>query len=810
MHYWRNVLSIVRIRWRKVILDLLGHKARTLLVVLAIAVGVFAVGLVISAQSILLRELQRDYAVARTAAAILHTEPFDDEMAASITRLPEVAAAEGRRRLRLRASVGNNEWRELVLTVIPDYTNIRLDRIIPTSGQWPPGRQEMLVEQLSLDFIGAAVGDTITVELDDGRRQSLAIVGLVHDNSVPDAQILDRAFGYITPDTLEALGEGRTYSELRFTVAENETDLSHIQAVSQAVEDKLARSGREVLAIDIPPPGQHWAEEIIETLVLLFIVFGVLILFLSGFLVVNTISALLAQQIKQIGIMKLVGARRRQIMAMYFVMVLVFGLLSLSLGVPLSLLAARAVVDLAAGLLNVSVDSYSVPATVLLAQAAVGLMVPLLAALWPVVTGVQITTFQALNSAAIGHGSYGHSRLDRLFVSLQEKLPVRRPLVISLRNTVRRKERLALTLTTLILGTALFIGVLSVRDSVEFTLDNFMRYHRYDVAVNFNRLYRTEQLERLARPVIGVTAVESWTSSSARRQRTGDAISDPINVLAVPADTAMMAPQVDAGRWLRPDDENAIVVNSDFIKEERDAGDAVTLGDEIVLEVDGRELPWQVVGIVPAAANGPAAYVSADYYGYATRSVNQATSIQVVTDRHDDHVQTAMAAALAERFQEAGMRVDSTLTSHGLRERYEFQFTIIVGFLVLMAVLLATVGGLGLTTTMSINILERIREIGVLRAIGASDNAIRQIVVAEGIVIGLLSWLVGSVLAIPLSLLLSRQVGLALLGFPLHYRFSAGGMVLWLILVIFLATAASLGPARSASRLTIREVLAYE
>ena len=125
-------------------------------------------------------------------------------------------------------------------------------------------------------------------------------------------------------------------------------------------------------------------------------------------------------------------------------------------------------------------------------------------------------------------------------------------------------------------------------------------------------------------------------------------------------------------------------------------------------------------------------------------------------------------------------------------------------------VLLAAVGSLGLTTTMSINILERIREIGVLRAIGASDGAVRQVVLIEGIVIGLLSWAFGAVLALPVSQLLSRTVGMALMGTPLDFRFAFGWTLIWLLLVVLLATLDSLGPARSASKLTIREVLAYE
>jgi putative ABC transport system permease protein len=137
-------------------------------------------------------------------------------------------------------------------------------------------------------------------------------------------------------------------------------------------------------------------------------------------------------------------------------------------------------------------------------------------------------------------------------------------------------------------------------------------------------------------------------------------------------------------------------------------------------------------------------------------------------------------------------------------------FTLVVGFLLLMALLLAAVGGLGLTTTMSINILERVREIGVLRAIGASNLAVRRIVLLEGIVIGILSWLVGTALSVPVSAFMSDQVGLALISVPLTYHYSLLAAAAWFFVLQLVAVVASLGPARNAVRLTVREVLAYE
>lgn len=796
----------IHTRWRKVILDLLGNKARTILVVLAITVGVFAVGMVATVQSILLRELDRGYVASNKASATLYTSPIDDEMVDRIDKMPEVAAAEGRRTILVKVADGSGDEPGLTLTAVSDFTTMQIDKVYPVAGAWPAGREEVFIERLSLAYIGAEMGDVLTIELPDGSEKTLTITGLVHDANVPSAEVFESAFGFITLDTVDDLGLGHYYTELRFRVAENETDKAHIHAVGEAVEDQLEKSGVQVFSTRTPEPGEHWAQDIIKTLVMLFTLFGFIILGLSSFLVINTITALIAQQIKQIGVMKLVGGRRPQVMSMYFVNVLVYGLLALLIGVPLAFIAGQLLVDFAAGLLNVRVVDYTVPVSIVAMQVGVGLLVPMLAALWPVINGVQVTTHKALNSLGISSGSSSQRLTDKLFAWTQQILPVQRPLIIAVRNTIRKKGRLALTLATLIMGTALFISVLSVRNSVQTTIDNFLRFHQYDVSVTLERPYRVAQVQSMAEQVPGVVAVEGWLNGRVNRIYADDTTSEPFSLVAAPAQTRFMDPQPENGRWLRPDDTNAIVVNTDFIDDEPD----VALGNEIVLDVNGREQAWTIVGIVPGEASGPIVYVNYDYYERIAGLAGQTTTVKVITEQHDADAQQATAVALSDHLEASGISVSDTGTTEAIRSSNEFKFTIIIGFLVLMAVLLAVVGGLGLTTTMSINILERIREIGVLRAIGASDGAVQQIVLAEGIVIGLLSWAVGSLLSLPTSQLMSREVGIALLGFPLNYSFAFGGTIMWLVIIIFLATAASLGPARSASRLTIREVLAYE
>jgi putative ABC transport system permease protein len=156
------------------------------------------------------------------------------------------------------------------------------------------------------------------------------------------------------------------------------------------------------------------------------------------------------------------------------------------------------------------------------------------------------------------------------------------------------------------------------------------------------------------------------------------------------------------------------------------------------------------------------------------------------------------------------LNVNSTMTRSRESGQIESQFNVLVVFLLIMAILLAVVGGIGLMGTMSLNVLERIREIGVMRAIGASDGAVLQVVIVEGLLIGLLSWALSILLAWPLSKALSDAVGNAILQAELTYTFSVGGTIIWLVAALLLSALASFWPARSASRVTVREVLAYE
>jgi putative ABC transport system permease protein len=792
-------------RWRKVLRDLWGNKARTVLVVLSIAVGVFAVGMITGTQTVFSRGLNDAWAAASPPSATLFVDPFDDELLWAVRKMPGVSEADGRRQLYLRFKTDPQaeQWRDIQLFAYPEYDNIRVQQVMPERGDWPPPEKEVLVERASLTWMGVHAGEPILVEAPNGKLRELRVAGTAHDISMMDASWTASAAGYISLETLGWLGLPRSFDELNIVVAGDPSDQDHIARVAETVRHRVEKTGRTVYSTWIPTPGRHPAEEVVQPIIMLLGALGFLALLLSGFLVINTLQALLSQQVRQIGIMKAVGARNGQIMGVYYSMVLLFCLLALAIAIPLGALGAQAMTNYMAGLLNFGIEGLTIPLGVLGLVVGGGVAVPLLAALYPIVSGVRVSAREAMSDYGLSKGHFGRGLLDRL---LEQVRVLSRPMLLSLRNTFRRKGRLALTLATLTLGGAIFIAVFSVRASLLLTLEDMFNYVDYDALVGFRRGYRIEQIEEVALQMPGVVAAEAWRFDSGRRIRPDDSESDTIWLRAPRTDSKLVHPTVVEGRWLLAEDENAIVVNTNLLKDEPD----VQVGDDLVLEVGGDETTWQVVGIIKGTPPIPMVYVDLSYYSQVVGGVGRAGVVFVQSDQHDMTSQQQMAKALEKRFEEIGFQASWTQTSNSERARAESQFNVLIMFLLIMAVLLAVVGGIGLMGTMSLNVLERTREIGVMRAIGASDGAVLQIVIVEGLIIGLLSCLAGTVVALPLSKALSNVVGESIMQATLSYTYSMEGVGLWLALVLILAALASFWPARNASRVTVRDVLAYE
>jgi len=545
---------------------------------------------------------------------------------------------------------------------------------------------------------------------------------------------------------------------------------------------------------------------------------GILIVFLSSSLIANTLNALLNQHLRYIGVIKLVGGQRRQVFVMYLTLIMAFGLLALMIAIPLGGQGAYGLSLFIAGELNFNILGYRIVPAALVIQIFVALLVPMVAGLVPVINGSRITVLRALSGGVAEEKKYVKNGEERLpwfdwiqvkatRVLSQRGIHIPRPFVISLRNTFRRKNRLLLTLFTLTMGGAIFIGVMNVRVTLHSYIGQIGKYFASDVSVDFDRPYRLTEIQQKVMQVKGVQHVEGWQFVSGELLDNNNEVLENINIFGPPADSQLIQPLLVSGRWIRADDVRKLAVSEAALK----YYSALVPGARIKLRIDGKEELWEVVGIFKFVdREGVLAYAPYEYVSKVNNLVNRASSFRLVTDRHDRPYQDAKAEELDKYLRDLDFKVRVAQAGRATLDTAVESLDILVVFLLIMALLTAIVGSMGLTGTMGMNVLERTREIGIMRAIGADDRAVMRTVIAEGVFIGMISFGLAVILSIPVTYLLSTIVSLAVFQTPIDVVFTYQGYAIWLGLILALSAVGSILPARNAARLTIREVLAYE
>jgi putative ABC transport system permease protein len=792
-------------RWKKVWADFWGNKSRTILTIITIAVGTFAVGFTSNLGQYMSESMESDFLSANPSEAEIYAYPLNDDSVKIAREMPGVNAVEGRSTTSANLIDANGKKISIQFTAVDNPLDLTVNTLKPAEGESsiPTLYEKEVLLDSSAASLGYKPGDTLVIELDDGKRRELRLGGYLHNATGFPYNLAEQATAFVTPDTMVWLGGSRNYNMLAVSVAENPTDAEHVTQVVQAVADRLERGGATVNFVNVYQPGHHFAYSIAQGMFFILGALGWLTVLLSCFLIANTITALMTQQTRQIGIMKATGGGTLQIFAMYLVLILSFGLLALAIAIPLANGAAQNIGAGMAAWLNFFPSPYRDYPSTLVQQGIVALVVPILAAMWPVYNSVRITVREAVSDYGIGRNVKPKDTAIG-----KRALLIPRPIRLSLRNAVRRKARLALTLFTLVLAGAVFIGVYNLWASFDKVINDIQGYFLADINISFNRSYRFDKVAAMAETVPGVSSVEGWLEYPGTLITDKEEAGTQIVFVAPPSTSTLIDPIITSGRWLTTGDENAIVIGNHLLNIFPD----LKVGDVLTIKIDGKETTWNIIGTysITGNVNPPLLYVNYEYISRLINQPDQVYSLRVITNSHDSVTQKKVNDQLQALFEKRGVQISSTQLGSDFIQNQKAQTDIFVYFMLVMASLIAVVGGLGLMGMMSINVLERTREIGVMRAIGASNGDIQGIVIVEGMVIGLISWIISIVLSIPITVVLTTGVGLAILTAPMPAVYGISGIIAWLIGMLLIATLASALPAHRASSLTVRDTLAYE
>jgi putative ABC transport system permease protein len=780
-------------RWTKVARDAWLHRGRTVSVVLAIVVGLAGAGAVLDTWS-LLREVTRDdYLTTNPASATLRMDSVDDELLAAVRALPAVGAAEARR-VALAGVRIEGVWSSALLFAPRAMTERRIGTLVHEEGAWPPADGAFVIERSSVEFAHSALGDSVTVRLDNGAESRLPVTGIVRDQGLAPGWMDHVVYGFVTPATLARLGAPGSSNELQFTVRDRSLTRDGVRDVARQVRAVATEMGHTVVSVDVPVPGRHMHAAQMDSLLITMGAFGLLALCMSGFLVVNLITAMLVGQLREIGVMKALGARPSQLATLYLAFALGLGVIASAIAIPVAAYAGRAYAAFAATMLNFDISGHAIPRVAILAQLAAGLLLPVLAAAVPVVRGSRVAVAVALRDSGIG----GETAPWLLRIR-----GTQRPLLFSLRNAFRRRWRTALTLVTLASGGAAFLAALDLRASIRRSVDAlYVDMMRFDLSVLLDDRHGADSVAAVASRIPGVASAEEWSGTRATNASAGD-LAPSFSLTALPADTRLLALPIVRGRWLRDGDAQEIVVTSRTLEDQPQ----LTVGSSVDLAIGGRTSRWTVVGLADAGPQ-PTAFVTRAALARATGDARVTTLLVRATDRSASS-QFDLATRVRDSLEARGFAVRSSQLSQAGRSAIEDHLLMIDAFLLGMAQLTIIVGGLALGATMSLAVQERTREIGVLRAIGAAPRAIVTMVQAEGLLIAIVSWLIAIPLSLPASTLLagtfSQMIPVTPTLVPQWYA-----LAIWLLVVVVVSLASCAWPAIRATRVPTVAALAYE
>jgi putative ABC transport system permease protein len=791
----------------KIFRDLWNNKGRTIQVVLIIGLSAGSIGMIMGTRNLMIPGMEDLWRSQDPAMINLFTDYLGEDELQVLEDVEGVDILEGKSSTIIEwRSNPDEEWQQATLSSRFEYENQKLNKLELLNGEWP---QEELVAvgQDAEAFFGISLDEAIYLRVND-RETKVQLTGTLYDQLIQPAYFGGMAQLYATNDHFEKLVGIEGFNQILVSAPEYEEDA--VTELADRLQDKLEKQGYESgrLVID---PNEHIFQTQMDGIFLVLTILGFLSLGLGLLLVYNTINVLIAQQVDQIGVLKAVGARTWHILRLYFISVFIYGLLALVLALPLAIYGAWGISAWLSNSFGADLGSFDVSEPIILLVVFLCLLAPVLASLLPIISGARITVREAISTYGL---STNTGLLER---ALAKARFISRLVLITISNTFRHKRRVILLEIGLVLSGLMFMAVVAVRQAVEYTTqDVFFSILNADITLIFENPQRFSYIEDLTLSHPEVKAMEMWGLAAPTIRPAGQPESEDdetINLLfGVPLPTQLFGYKILAGRWLDPSDSYAIVIDEQMAEEI-----GVGVGDWVTLKyAEYEERDWQIVGLsflpfIPNTASAPR-----DVLLYDLGFVGRGQSVWIQTWEEDPQRQIAIAKNLREFYEQNNVEISAVRGVFGMGDSTAEMATAIIGqmnFLLIllgvMAVVIGAVGSIALSGALSLSVMERRREIGVMRAIGASSWTIFRLFIGEGLLLGWLSWLVAFPLSIPVGRVMSQAIG-SVLETEFFYTFSASGPILWLVIITFLSIISSWLPARGATKISVQESLAYQ
>lgn len=791
---------------KKTLSDFSSRWSRTILTLGGLVIGIAGVIGVSSCLIILSNDLTENYTRTNPHNVEGIVGTLTAEQLARLPNIPGVAEVEERRRVSTRIEIREGLWFPATLFVVEDFDNVRIDKFEPESGQWPARENEILIERDGRFFLQAALGTVLNVRLPTGETTTLDYVGQVHDAGQAPSRMERQIYGYITRETYNAWSLPDQKTRVLMTIDEAVVGQSAAAAgphgVAPDAPDVYAANHLapvmeymevEFVSAAVNDTTQHPHEFQMKSIVSLFSGLLITALVLCGALSVNLIDSILTAEVRNIGIMKALGARSGKIFRSYLLSMGLLGGIAALIGLSFSLNIGRQTAQFVSSILNFELLTQSNPLWLAPAVVGLSLVIPLTLAAWRVNQAIKKPVREALqNDDHIEQD--GGQLLASKIVRWMPLLPR-----TALRNLFRSPRRSLLTVILVVIGMVSFLMAANIRSSLLDTVDAVKRSQLSNVQAYFkDPVVPAEMSDWLSR-YNEIDRLEFRNARSSRLLEVGSFVGRSQLVSFLPAENTMLNPDLMAGEWIDQDRPAGIVVSNLIYLE----SDDVEIGSVFDLEVDGNRVAVTVIGVIKEFGGG-AIYAPESLANELGIDMQTRNGVFIRLRNQSPQTQARFSRQLEADLIAAGNNMSAVRTTSNLELVVEGHLDIIARVLEIVAAVMLTVSFLGLASATSVNVIERNRETGVLKAIGGSSGTVRRIFVWESVFIAIAGWGVAILLAPIPSKFVSTVFGMVIVQYPFNYEASYWAMPGALLVGLVIAIVASWVPAHTATRKSIR------
>lgn len=786
-------------QWRKIAGDFRQHRLQIFLIAVILVLGTAGVVAALNARAVLAREIETSYRRANGADILLWFDKVEPQFLELVRSRPNVEAVDTRATVFARIAGKSGEWFPMRITVLPDFTDQKVNLVHRDTGEWPTPEAGILIEQSGISLLDVHEGEQVQVRTPAGEAVTIRVSAFVHDTALAPSTQDRMIYAYITPAVAASLGQSGALDQLLIKL-KTRGSMSDVGEFADDLSGWLRARNAAPLRVDALN-NTHPHAALMTAMLRVLEVLAALAFVCSATLAACVISLWMRREVRQVGIMKTLGARSWQLARQYLALVAPLVLFAVAIALPIGTAIGRWVVKYHETMLNIDVSDWSVPRLLLFQELIFALGVPLLAMAIPIVRAARLSPRQAIHDPGIIA-----PRGPIAFTSRLIKMPGNRRWSFALRNSFRRPWRLALTLLALSAGGALFLTTHNNYESLMRVIDAALANRGHDIEVQLQRAAPAAELEAVGRAVPDVEIAEAF------RRATVNLATDDSGSVAVregrrlllsgyPVGTQLLRLPVREGRWPAVTDAEAVVIN----RQVQEATPGLRLGDEIMVKFRERKTKVRVVGIVEEIGS-PVIYAAFAVFENITGLGDASAVLRVKT--HSGREQL-VAGALERALLNARLTPGLVSTKSEFRTSLEEHFAVVGGVMKMIALASALVGAITLIATVSLGVIERGREIGVIRALGAKPRSVIAIFLVEGGAVAFLSAAFSVAGGIFFARLLNGMAARQLLHVVVPLYLSRVGLGLLSAGVLLVILGVWLSVSRIV-RMSVRDALAYE